>query len=427
MDRSTIANGIENPYVCQAASAVKIKFVRSVSDLPEINSTVDNPTTMKSYPPEFCHQHFGETETIFGFKHPTVELFYSACDLSLCIRFTHEGTISEQHPDMKPDDVIALIKEYIPFKFEISLETFAKNLTKSQESFKLPGTILNSFSIDNDTGRRNFVTVSLGHPSEPGLVELNQRMESLAFWYIDAASYTDKDDEKWHYYVMYEKYKNGSEERYALAGYAAVYDYYAYPEHIRPRIGHILVLPPFRRCGLGTRLLQAVYDDLVPNPKVVDIVAEDPSDYFIHLRDFVDCVNCSRLPSFRPDVICRGYSKEMQMEAHKRLKLPVKQIRRVYEILRLKHTDCREPEELKKYRLEVKNRLNAPYQQKKLATAKWVKVLNAEELAATLASMAPEQRMAQLEKQYQDTVEDYRYTLNRLATYSENSICNGTS
>lgn len=39
-----------------------------------------------------------------------------------------------------------------------------------------------------------------------------------------------------------------------------------------------------------------------------------------------------------------------------------KQARRVYEILRLRMTDIHNKEEYRRYRLDVKNRLNVPYQ-----------------------------------------------------------------
>ena len=39
-----------------------------------------------------------------------------------------------------------------------------------------------------------------------------------------------------------------------------------------------------------------------------------------------------------------------------------KQVRRVYEILRLRVTDVHNCEQYRRYRLDVKNRLNVPYQ-----------------------------------------------------------------
>ena len=69
------------------------------------------------------------------------------------------------------------------------------------------------------------------------------------------------------------------------------------------------------------QLLKAVYDDLVPNPKVVDITVEDPSDEFRALRDFVDCQNALKLSSFRPPKIHRPYMEAAEAECRTKLKL----------------------------------------------------------------------------------------------------------
>jgi hypothetical protein len=48
--------------------------------------------------------------------------------------------------------------------------------------------------------------------------------------------------------------------------------------------------------------------------------------------------------------------------SHALFLLPQKQARRVYEILRLQMTDIHNSEQYRLYRLDVKNRLNVPYQ-----------------------------------------------------------------
>lgn len=58
----------------------------------------------------------------------------------------------------------------------------------------------------------------------------------------------------------FEKYHSDDEIRYSVVGYASVYDYYAYPEHIRPRISQVLILPPYQSKGLCMKLLLSVYN-----------------------------------------------------------------------------------------------------------------------------------------------------------------------
>lgn len=62
--------------------------------------------------------------------------------------------------------------------------------------------------------------------------------------------------------------------RYASVGLATVYHYYAYPNHIRPRVSQVLILPPFQGIGLGTHLLQAIYHEYVGRDIVKDITGD---------------------------------------------------------------------------------------------------------------------------------------------------------
>ena len=58
---------------------------------------------------------------------------------------------------------------------------------------------------------------------------------------------------------------------HAFAGYATVYEYFAYPKNIRPRISQMLVLPPFQRQGLGAALLTSIYNHYKIMSEVKDI------------------------------------------------------------------------------------------------------------------------------------------------------------
>lgn len=50
-----------------------------------------------------------------------------------------------------------------------------------------------------------------------------------------------------------------------------VYEYFAYPHSLRPRVSQVLVFPPHQRAGHGTRLLQHFYDECRSRPEVLDI------------------------------------------------------------------------------------------------------------------------------------------------------------
>ena len=71
----------------------------------------------------------------------------------------------------------------------------------------------------------------------------------------------------------------------------------------------------------SAQLLQAVYDDLLLNPLVLDITVEDPSDEFVALRDFVDCRNAMKMESFQPPKIHQPFGKELEELCRRKLKL----------------------------------------------------------------------------------------------------------
>ena len=64
-----------------------------------------------------------------------------------------------------------------------------------------------------------------------------------------------------------------------------------------------------------------MYDDLTPDPRVLDITVEDPSDEFCALRDFVDCRNALKMACFRPPAVYEGFGAEIEKECKERLKL----------------------------------------------------------------------------------------------------------
>lgn len=90
-------------------------------------------------------------------------------------------------------------------------------------------------------------------------------------------------------------------------------------------------------------------------------LVEEPSEKFQALRDFVDIALCKSLPCFEPTELKKDFNKQIVAEVRKTLKFNEKQIRRIYEILRLSITDTNNAEEYKKYKGMVRQRLAAPF------------------------------------------------------------------
>ena len=78
-----------------------------------------------------------------------------------------------------------------------------------------------------------------------------------------------------YFFHRYERYVSTSGSvRYATVGFATVYQYYAYPNHTRPRIAQVLILPPFQNIGLGAHLLRAIYVFYIGRSEVKDITGK---------------------------------------------------------------------------------------------------------------------------------------------------------
>ncbi|RCN47765.1 hypothetical protein ANCCAN_06102, partial [Ancylostoma caninum] len=326
----------------------------AVSDLDSLNDS-------EGFHPEFAHQHFGDNETIYGFDDLAVNLFYSDASLFLYPELAYSTAVSSVEKDMKEDDIIKKLKNQLPsdqMNMMVDTKEQFQVLLAKQKNFKPFGELITKFTAKEKCFELYKIT-----ESSPDFDNFLGRVQSLALWYIDAAQYTDNTDPLWMHYFLFESKANDAGDgsrAYSFAGYASLYRFYAYPERIRPRVAQIMLLPQFRKCGIGAKLLNAVYKDLCSMKEVLDVTAEDPADNFVFLRDYVDCINCSKLPEFAPEKLRGGFTPEMRDAAQNKLKINKRQSRRVYEILRLRCTNMKNPDDAKAYRLDVKRRLEAP-------------------------------------------------------------------
>uniref|UniRef100_A0A1B6KWX0 Histone acetyltransferase type B catalytic subunit n=2 Tax=Graphocephala atropunctata TaxID=36148 RepID=A0A1B6KWX0_9HEMI len=386
-----IAGSLEGEFVCDSNEALEFKLVRSVEDIGNDQA---------SFKPEMSHQIFGDNESIFGYKGLRVKLYYSACRLTMYLGQEYEAVVDPDTFDgVEPDNILQLIQEKLQIPHVISnVDEFVKAL-KDDESFQPFGDKLTSFQDGNKT-----YEIYHCDTSNQKFLNFHERLQTFILFYIDAASYIDTDDSKWQFFVLYENYKSQSgAECHAVVGYCTVYEYYAYPDRTRPRVSQMLVLPPFQRRGLAVHLLCSIYQHYRGIDGVSDITVEDPNEEFQHLRDYVDASLCSGLDSFSLDKLRQGFSPEMATEACLKFKINKKQARRVYEILRLKETNVHDDSDFSSFRLDVKRRLNIPFQKETALIKKLKSQLEEDpQLATALGLKTPEQRFDTLDKMFTD-------------------------
>jgi len=395
-------------YVCDGNDALEFKLVKNAEDF-------DNSDL--SFQPEMCHQIYGDNENIFGYKGLKVSLFMSSGSLESYVKHQFEDKVDPAKTDgVTADDVVSpLVKILAPGSFTDNKEQFLAHVSGEKETkFRPMGELVNTI-----TNNGIQYEVYKCEESTPRFRNYHERLQAWIMFYIDAASFIDIDDDSWRMFLMFEKSGSPGSERYSIPGYITVYQYYAYGRETnmtRPRISQMLVLPPYQRRGLGSQLLETVYKNYLSDAKVIDITVEDPSDNFVRLRDFVDTKNCLKLKEFEKSEVLNGFSDKMTKAAAKDLKICKKQARRVYEIIRLHYTSLANKEEYKNYKLDVKKRLNIPYQKEQSQLSKLQKLLKPQEFAAAMVNITnKEQRLENLEKQFIELETHYKTVLEKVA------------
>lgn len=393
-------------YISNANEVLELKLVRHPDD-------IENDKL--AFNPEMTHQVFGDSELIFGYQDLKIKLYYSAASLITYLGISYSSKAdTEKFDGVGADDVECQISKVLQPGYLTNLDDFRNKISKD-EKFKPFGELLRSFTTEPQENRQSKEFEAYQCDVKvPGFCKYHERLQTFILWYIDAASFIDVDDDKWRFFVLYEKYKENGNTMYAIAGYATVYEYYAYPCNIRPRIGQVLVLPPFQRQGLCVQLLRAIYQYYTPQAEVLDITVEGPSEEFQRVRDYVDVKNCEELVKNNPEILLDGYTKKLE-KVFAPLKLCKKQMRRVYEILRLQFTDVKNEVDYKQYRLDVKKRLNIPYQKEKKGIQRLERALKGPEFSAVMTLSNTEVRMDTLEREYRDLEAQYRHILDRLS------------
>ncbi|PAA78932.1 hypothetical protein BOX15_Mlig020729g3, partial [Macrostomum lignano] len=396
-------------YKADGNKAVCFKLVRSTKDLtnPEID-----------FHPDMCHQVFGDSETIFGYKNLSIKIYFAACSLTIYLAVEYAEKINKAiSGGVEADDIMAaLTKDLIPPGHLTNIDQFASRVSSDNE-FKPFGVLKQAYTTEDDGRHFEIYQPTM---DTPGFREFHSRLQIFLIFFVDAASFIDADDDRWSFLVLYEKFKDDSGEwRHAVAGYMTAYRYYAYPDRVRPRISQFIVLPPYQRRGHGCRLLEAFYSESLADPAVLDITVEDPVDTFQRLRDFVDCRRLLfEAPELfaNPVALANGFTETMATVARERLRLNKRQARRCYEILWLRCTNRSDPSAWRNYRLTVKSRLNQPFRKSGRELAKAAAALESDELQAVLGDLSRQQRIGHLAEAFDQLVSDYGQVLDRLAS-----------
>ena len=124
--------------------------------------------------------------------------------------------------------------------------------------------------------------------SDPEIYPWHARFEPMILFYIDGASAVDSEDTRWLLFaVIRTRADDADDASWSLVSFATVYEFFVYPSSTRARLSQIVVLPPFQRAGLGSKMLGAVREYCVANG-FADFTVEDPTPQLQRLRDAAD-------------------------------------------------------------------------------------------------------------------------------------------
>lgn len=284
-----------------------------------------------NFSPLFTYPIFGDSETIYGYKDLVIFLCFDHFTFAPFLNIKY----SEKLDDPDIEDPKSKMLEYLPesviFKDEVK---WVDSFKKEKVDYKIPGTLVTNFTKDDD----EYEIYKLDLQSPDGL-ELHKRLQIFVLLLIEAGSYIDSSDPLWHEYVLYKK---GGEEESSLIGFTTAYNYWKYPGHnkfqnnddeTRLKISQFVILPPYQGKGIGGAFYTNLFRSWLHNPKIVEIVVEDPNESFDDLRDRCDLeqlattMNLSQLtPHTESQVLDSG---------RKALKLEKRQFARLIEMILL--------------------------------------------------------------------------------------------
>ncbi|KAK6358391.1 histone acetyltransferase 1 [Orbilia blumenaviensis] len=387
--------------------------------------------TTETFHPTYTHQFF-INETIYGYKKLHIDLQFRQDDLSPSLQVTYEdklavpsgssGAAAGDNDEATIDDVEDVFKDYLP-------EDTPEHLSLDPSTFTPPGTLVHSYP--RTTSTFEIYHTNFSNPAARSLITNSRLLVPL---FIEAGSRIDFDEEddeeelgnNWDVFFLYEHLPENNQ--FSFIGYCTIHKYWYFApksntdekedwyfaqksdtdekkySHLnRARISQFLILPPYQGKEHGQKLYNIILKEYLNNPKIVEIVVEDPSDKFEKLRDLCDYRRLKRLSLINEDVMNRLLDRKTAREwidlERTKAKMPLRQFQRVVELLLLEYILIQKgplyEKRLERYMLYVKERL---YRHNK----------------DVLMQLEPEERSEKLAETYERVHTDYEAYLEIL-------------
>jgi histone acetyltransferase 1 len=312
------------------------KFTLVIFDYPKkiVKKAEDLEDSENGFDPGWLHHFFDSEEQVVGYMDPEINLYFTKGSMHALLKIDFE--------DKKPE--AEDLKKYFDENFVQGYyedETEFLKVWESAKAFVPPGKEIEQFDLAGAT----YKILTIEDPTDPEWVKYNERIQVWIKFMIENGSYIDSDDEEWKIYTLFE-YDMTTKE-YSFVGFLTFYIFYRENTMYRCRISQNVIIPPYQRKGLGSKLLEKCYDSYIEDPDCYEFTVEAPNPSFTFLRDFVDLKRILEMGQFtflkekfskyvtEPKEFHKtagGLSSETIDAIVKKLKIRRQQVGRVFEI-----------------------------------------------------------------------------------------------
>ncbi|KIW78449.1 hypothetical protein Z517_08285 [Fonsecaea pedrosoi CBS 271.37] len=290
-------------FSVNANEAVRISIVQ-----PSANNKL---ITRHEFHPKFTYPIVGEAEQIFGYKGLDIDIQFAAHNLRPHINISYQKKFSTIGTTSALDLNKTFSNFLPPTAFEQGFESELLSDSKAAQ-WTPPGVCVKKYT----RGGENY-EVWAGSLLDLPMRTLVDNIQIFIVFFIEGGQFINLEDvdwtlDRWRVYLTYHKASQPPAPRvspYSFVGYATTYRFYKFqkpPKDHKPlsfppseiitpntlpsrlRISQFLITPPFQSSGHGSALYQAIYNEVMADPTVLELTVEDPSEEFDKLRDMND-------------------------------------------------------------------------------------------------------------------------------------------
>lgn len=270
------ASGIVSELVKDSNDCITFLLVKDAQGVMPDDGDDDN---IEHFGPLMSHQLYGDEETIEGYKSPWIKVYLSPLFLP-CVVVGYDAKVLEE----RATDLMKPMREaFSSCSLQNSLDDFVKVMKEEGGVSDSLGELI----LTKDLGGQETLEIWRSNLSTASefVKKVHSRIEPLLLFFIDAASAIDAEDPGWE--ILLGTVKDCATGNVRIVAMSTVYSFYVYPDKKRFRLSQAFVLPPEQGKGIGSAIVDAVFN-LARKAGVVDVTLEDPTDDFRRLRDRKD-------------------------------------------------------------------------------------------------------------------------------------------